>query len=156
MSSAVVVRQARKEDVPHLTVMGGRFFAQTGYQQHGLFCDPFHLHAFLEDAIDSEDKAIFVAEQDGALIGVIGAFKAKAYFGPQLIAHELFWWVNEDARKGATAIRLLRALQQWARDGGCAALFMVDISLMQSVAPTLYQKLGFALAERTWVQTLGD
>lgn len=154
MESAVVVRKAVATDVPHLTLMGGRFFAQTGYREHGLFAEPNHLHAFLEAAVDDQDKAIFVAQQEGQLIGVIGAIKSKAYFGPQHIAHELFWWVEPHARKGRTALRLLQTLQQWATDSGCAALSMVDIALMQSVAPDLYQRLGFELAERTWMKSL--
>lgn len=148
------IRLATTADVPHLVLMGGQFFAQTGFTKSGLRCDPFHLHAWLEDAVQATDKVIFVAQQDGALQGVIGAQFAMAYFSPQIIAHELFWWMNPQARKGSAAVRLLRALEEHAKAYGAIGVSMVDIALMQSNAPALYERLGYEMSERTWFKPI--
>lgn len=155
-ATTVTVRPATESDITSLVMMGGEFFQQTGYSEHGLSCDPFHLHQFLEQALTSDEHAVLVAEVDGSVAGVIGAVASPNYFTPQRIASELFWWMNPEARSGRAALQLLSALEQWARDKGCVVLAMVDIALMQSNAPRIYERKGYQLAERSWIKTLKE
>lgn len=155
-TTAIRIRAATASDIPGLVLMGGEFFQHTGYTERGLKCDPFHLHRFLENAIADDNYAVMVADADGQLVGCIGASAGATYFTPQLIASELFWWMDPQARNSRAALQLLKALEQWAMDKGCTLLAMVDIALMTSNAPHIYQRKGYQLAERSWIKTLKE
>lgn len=101
--------------------------------------------------MSNDDAALFVA--DG---GIAAALAYPHYFNAaSKTAQELFWWVRPDKRGGPTGIRLLRAIEEWARGRGCKTLSMICLpALKESPAERVYQRTGYRASERSYIKRL--
>lgn len=59
---------------------------------------------------------IFVAEDNGRMIGGISAFLCPDPYREGLIAQEGFWYVKPEYRHTRTGIKLFMRFEQWAHD----------------------------------------
>ncbi len=90
------------------------------------------------DAAESADKVLFVAEEGGAVLGVVGGFRRLDPTEVQLVS----LWVDPAARGRGVAQSLIRAVATWARDRGAG---LVVLFVQESNAPgrALYVRAGF-------------
>ena len=99
---------------------------------------------------------LLVAETDGEVIGFAAGVKAPLMGDSNVIqGSEIAWWVDPAHRKGGIGIRLLKALEQAARDAGCTFWNMVymEVSMPETVRD-MYIKLGYRLNETTYGKRL--
>ena len=85
-----------------------------------------------------------VLETGGRVVGMIGLAVLPHFMSGELVASELFWWVEPEARRGTGGVRLLRRAESWARS--------TQAVRMQMIAPTahvakFYQALGYVPME---------
>ena len=66
------------------------------------------------EAAAGEEKVLFVAEEDGRLLGVVGGFRRLDPTETQLVS----LWVDPEARGRGVARVLIRAVATWARGRG--------------------------------------
>jgi len=90
------------------------------------------------EAAEGVDKVLFVAEDGGALLGVVGAFRRLDPAAVQLVS----LWVDPNARGRGVARSLIQAVAGWARDRGAAD---VVLFVQEANAPgrALYLRAGF-------------
>jgi GNAT superfamily N-acetyltransferase len=143
-----MIRRATLADVPTLVEMGLRFHRSTPYAAH-LAVDADAVEAVMQQLVTADHGAVFVAEKDGAVVGMIGGAHYIQPFTTRRIASECFWWVNPDAR--GCGVRLERALRAWATAEGATVL--------QMIAPTpdveqLYERLGYTRVEVMYQRSL--
>ncbi len=144
----MTIRPAVLADVPTLVDMGGHFLEQTAYRDV-IAHSPAQMTALASFLIAGEMSTVLVAEQSGAIVGMMGLVAAPHFISGELSAGEVFWWMEPDAR--GAGLRLLRAAEQWARDKGANGL--------QMIAPdervgAVYQRLGYRLIERSYFRRL--
>lgn len=124
LAGAMVIRSASFSDIPQVVEMGRRFLASTEYR--GRIAENTnqmaHVASFL---LQAPDRALFVAERAGRLVGMIGLVLFPQPLSGELMAGEWFWWVEPDARHGRAGHRLLKQAEDWARESGAAALQMI-------------------------------
>ena len=128
----MTIRPATEADVPQIVAMSVHFL-DTLYAGALVGSAP-HLAAFVQ-----ADR-------------VIGMAVVHVYEHPmsgELVASELAWWVEPERRRAG--VRLLRAIEQWARDQGAA--------VMQMIAPTprvgaFYTAIGYAPVETLFQRRL--
>lgn len=91
-----------------------------------------------------DNYCLFVAEEDGAVIGVFAGIAFEHFFGNDKVASDLILYVDPDRRGGTAAPRLIKAYEQWARDVGCKDI-QIGVSTGVQVERTarLFEKLGF-------------
>ena len=135
------VRRATDADIPTLVEMGQRFISETPYHDQLAF-DPEQAEHFGRWLLTYEKGLIVVLDIDGATRGMLGAITIVHPFSSAVVASELFWWVEPEAR--GAGIRLLREFQRWGRSMGASALNMVAPN--ERVAH-VYERLGFELIE---------
>jgi hypothetical protein len=133
---------ASEEDLPECLVMGEKFTTAAGF--------PF-------DPQSSTDTLLnLMNSQDGILLmgngGMVGGLVYPAYFDKSYrMAQELFWW----AETPGLGVRLLTALEQWARSVSAHSLTMLAMADMRSNAVArLYRRSGFKPLENTFVKVL--
>ena len=141
-----MVRRATADDLLDLLTLGESFHAGSPYR------DLFAWNgAQIERMVGwlLEHGAIFVAEKDGASVGMLGVAVAPHLMSGDLMASEVFWWVEPRAR--GLGLKLLRAAERWARAEGATVLQLVA---PDAAARTLYERLGFVQIETAYQRTL--
>jgi GNAT superfamily N-acetyltransferase len=147
-----MIRRATSSDIESIVAMGRKFHAASGVSA----ALPFDGESAVATAMHlmSDDGALFVAEQGARLVGMAGALKYPHYMNLGCtVAQELFWWVEPDARGGMSGVRLLMALEEWARAEGCKALTMICLPI-DSPAEGIYSRFGYRALEKSFVKEL--
>jgi ribosomal protein S18 acetylase RimI-like enzyme len=90
------------------------------------------------EAAEGRDKVLFLAEDGGALLGVVGGFRRLDPLEVQLVS----LWVDPGARGGGVARSLIRAVASWARDRG-AQRVVLFVQEANEPGRALYLKAGF-------------
>ena len=90
------------------------------------------------EAAAGEEKVLFVDEEDGRLLGVVGGFRRLDPTEAQLVS----LWVDPEARGRGVARVLIRAVATWARGRGAET---VVLFVQEANAPgrALYLRAGF-------------
>lgn len=146
----VTIRGAVEADLPEIVTMGCEFLAGVEYADvlHG--GDPARMRETAGRLIASDDAALFVAEKDGCLVGMIGLL---AYIHPisgRRVASEVMWFVRAEHR-GGVGLQLLGRAEAWARAADATALHMI--------APTdrvgrIYEARGYRRVEAHFALSL--
>jgi GNAT superfamily N-acetyltransferase len=128
--------------------MGERFITETVYRGR-IPVNPAQMTALVATLLQGDVGTIFVAEREGALVGMIGLMAFMHPIGGEPTVTEVFWWMEPEHRGGG--VRLLKRAEQWAREMGAVKLFMI--------APTpdvgqLYERLGYESLETTYQRAL--
>jgi len=100
--------------------------------------------AFLGSRMDSRDDCVFVAEEDGRVVGYVWAalepMSWKELRGPAGFIHDVA--VEQDLRGRGTGTQLLRAALDWLRERG-APRAMLWTAAANHGAHALFEHLGF-------------
>jgi GNAT superfamily N-acetyltransferase len=149
----ITVRRTQASDLPGYLTLAQEFVDALPISSI-IGSDPDGLADFLCRALDNEDVGMWLAERDGAMIGICGALAYPLYFSPQhKVVQELWWWLTPKARGGAAAKKLYGAIEDWAEEKNAAALFMIalDNQNVERVAQ-FYMRAGYQPMERTFVR----
>lgn len=103
-----------------------------------------HFRPNAERVIDSEDRAIFVAEGDGGVLGYTIVGSAASMLSPRRFGFIYDLWVAPPARRQGVAHRLLVQAEAWCREHGLARL-KLEVAAANGGARALYESEGFAV-----------
>lgn len=147
----IVVREAVESDIPRVVEMGRDFLTSTKYAQFTCF-NSDAMAAVARLLINDENKVLFVAEKDGAVVGMLGLMLYPHPLSGEPFVGELCWWVEPSSR-GRIGMMLLVRGERWAKDSGAFAY--------QMIAPTpevasMYERLGFTPVEVSYYKRLRD
>lgn len=112
------------------------------------------LRDFTLRMIGVENHGWFVADEGGAIIGVALGFLQTYFFSDELYAADLAVYVTPEHRGSSTALRLVRALEQWAFASGARELTLgtsTETNAAQTVC--VYQKLGYKMSSYGLIKT---
>jgi hypothetical protein len=138
----VKIRTAKLRDMPELLRMAERFIETTEYR--GLIAfNPEQVENLMGALIQRPDALLIVADDGGALVGMIGFICYRHMVSAERVASEAFWW-SEKPRVG---LKLLRAAETWAEEQGA--------EIIQMIAPNgrvgeVYRRSGYAPIETHW------
>lgn len=116
------------------------------------------LTAFLrlwEKLLDTTIGKIFIVEENGEIVGALGAaFTLDPYSG-QFVAVEQFWYVLPTHRKTRVGMDLYQAFIAEAQERKVKRVVMVHLAeLTPASLQKFYEKEGFRLAEQTFWKEL--
>jgi hypothetical protein len=94
---------------------------------------------------------LLVSEADGRLSGMFGLLIHPQVLSGELVAGQLFWWVEPEAR--GAGLRLLRRAAAWAQAQGVRQLQVGTPAAAPALARVL-ARLGYTPIETTFVRTL--
>lgn len=148
-----MIRAAKEEDFPRMLEMGRAFFIESGFNQEAEWDDESTLVMFRQVL---SGGGLFVSDYGGQLVGMVGALAFPFYFNAHhMTAQELFWWVSPEYRRGVSGMKLLRAVEQWAKDKGCKTMMMISLpKLADSPAAAVYEKTGYRASEQTFIKVI--
>ena len=116
-------RPMAEHDIDRIVRLGQKMHAESAFSalnyDKGKFSDL--LRAYVAQP---ETHFSFVAEKDGALIGMLLGYVSDYFFGNDLIANEVVWYVDPDFRGGLTGLRLMREFESWSAARGVSEVYM--------------------------------
>jgi GNAT superfamily N-acetyltransferase len=145
-----MIRPATHEDIPRLVAMGEQFIADSEYWRF-VACDPERMGITCAWLINNETNALLVDADNERIAGMIGLVTYTHPVSGAMVATELFWWVDPEARDGRRGLRLLRAAEAWAKAAGAACIQMVAPS---ERIEQLYARLRYSRVEVTYQRSL--
>ena len=145
-----MITKATIEQLPLLHACAEEFYAASK-----------HLHLFdldkfvglWTDAIESGYGVVFIAEDNGQILGTIAGMAHQDIYSSEMVASEFFWFVKESSRGGGIA--LYRAFESWAREQGCKSIQMVHLlDSMPEKVGHFYKRMGFEAVEVRYSKSL--
>jgi GNAT superfamily N-acetyltransferase len=149
----MIVRKALKSDLPQYAVLAQAFHAAS--PMHGSIAfDVQGYSDFYLASLENDNMGIWLAEIDGAIVGICGALAYPLYFNPAaLVVQELWWWLTPAARGSGAGGRMFKQIEQWAKERNASALFMVALEDNKAKKmENLYIRAGFKPMERTFIK----
>lgn len=144
-----MIREASVEDIPRLVEMAEAFHALSPYQ--GVAFDGDSFARSIERYLSDPCWTVKVLDEDGVVGLAIAVVQAFYFNEDEITAQELMWWVDPDSRGGG--LRLLYALEGWARDKGAKTLAMGDVPGLRSLE-SLYRRRGYEPADNLYIRSL--
>jgi predicted N-acetyltransferase YhbS len=156
MELAAMIRDATPDDAKALILMGQAFFEEAGLPERFRalerpdiqFCPESFI---LSCQMLSEKGLLLVAEAGGEVVGMLGAVFAPALWNHRIgLAHECWWYVRPDKRKGI-GVALLGAYEKRAAERGIALSAMVaEHGLRGDAVGRLYRAKDYVPAETVY------
>lgn len=145
----VTVRRAERHDLPALGRLGAMLM-RTHYDfDPRRFLSPGEsaengYGRFLGSVIETPDDCVFVADDDGEIVGYVYAglepLSWKEPRGPAGFIHDVA--LHEDARRGGIAKQVLAAAIDWLRERGAPRVILWTAAPNEA-AQRLFHDLGF-------------
>lgn len=147
-----MIRPMTLADVPEVSRIGGLFHAKAGWDEIAYSEDDCanSLTRFMETG-----SFIGLVADDGHIVGMIGGIISPVYFNYSHISgEELFWYVAGNAPQ-STGIKLLKALENEARDRGCRTWQMKSLDRLGGERMVqLYERMGYRASESSFLKEL--
>ncbi len=98
----------------------------------------------------------FVAEVDGALVGMFGGVVFEHFFSTTKMAADVVLYVTPEYRGGSLAARLVHAFERWAIEAGADELVLgVSTGIEAERTAGLYERLGYERSGISLLKTAG-
>lgn len=149
-ATAPAIRIATDTDVPRLVAMFQQFVASSQYEKY-VGRDPAFCTAQMARIVASADAIIYVVEHEESVIGMLGGVVFQQPFSGEIIASELFWWLDPNHRGHGGW--LLKRFEKWAAAKGATRVQMMAPIDKPRVAET-YVGLGYASIETIYQRNL--
>jgi RimJ/RimL family protein N-acetyltransferase len=108
---------------------------------------------FILSALQNTNMTIFVIDVGGEIEGALVGLLSELYMSHTVQATELAWFVSKDYRGKPASLRLIKAFEKWAKEGGATQIGMGDIEGITSLE-NLYNRLGYERAETVYLKEL--
>lgn len=109
-----------------------------------------HLEKLIYSLLQGDQSQRIIILEPGK--GMLAGMSAPFPFGPFLLATEIAWWVEPEARSSGLGVELLRAFEYWAKEkANCRLVHMVS---MDSKVGKLLEKQGYEAKEYAYMKKL--
>lgn len=136
-----MIRSAIASDIPRMVEMGRRFRSESSYSEF-LADNPERMTLLGRQLLAAD--GLLVSEKDGKLIGMLGFIIHSHFISGELVAGEVFWWMEPEHR--GEGLKLVDEAKRRARLAGAVSLDMIAPN--ERVA-RFYRRLGYQWMEST-------
>jgi len=147
-----LVRKGTSADFPQALEAAPKFFAEAPPIYQRMPISRLRLSQTLDSMV--EQDLFLVAHRGSEVIGYTGALIGPTFWSFDLLACELFWWI-EPANRGRYGLKLFIALEEAARAAG--ARFLAPLALMGRNFDELenfYLRRGYQPFESAFIKEL--
>ena len=145
------MRHATHDDTPAIVKLARPFVDQHPMLQRVAVTDEQMAGVF--DNIIERGVIIVAEAADGALVGMLAGCIAPLWIAPHaVVAAELAWWMDPAHRHGMTAVRMVRAFEDWSEQRGAAHVVMSSVPSLGDRPARLIKLLGYQPAENSFAK----
>ena len=111
--------------------------------------DPDKIKQLLVTCI--QDQFVQIAEDNNQIIGVFIGFITEYYFGKDLYASDLTYYVDQTRRGSVAAVRLFRDFETWATKRGAKRISPATATgINPERTKQFYEKMGYTVTGHTY------
>ncbi len=144
-----MVRTARLDEVRSVAQFMTRFEQATRH----VTVNVEHTTAEYTRLIAAGIAVFLILEDQGEMIGGLGALKYPDIHNGKMTACETFWFVDP-AHRGK-GLELLAAFEEWGRQQGCQQLAMIHLEdSYPAILERLYRINGYHLVEKHYIKEI--
>jgi len=97
------------------------------------------------------DQFVQIAEENNEIIGVFIGFITEYYFGKDLYASDLTYYVDQTRRGSVAAVRLFRDFETWATKRGAKRISPATATgINPERTKQFYEKMGYTVTGHTY------
>lgn len=137
-----MIRDAQQSDLKRIVEMGARFRRETSYDKY-LGESRDCMTKLAENLISK--RGLLLSERGGRIIGMLGFIVHTHFISGELIAGEVFWWVEPEHR--GEGVKLLAEMKRRGKLAGAKYYQMVAPN--EKVA-RFYERCGCEFVEATY------
>ena len=144
-----MIRLATVDDIPEMLRMGESFFNASGYGDITTF-DRQDTTELFKKLIDD---GLLLTDGQSSMLGFV---VFPMFMNNQtIVAQELFWWVDESARKTGVGVEILKNAEELAKEYGATVMMMLSIDELDGDRVNkLYKRLGYKQREQSFMRFL--
>lgn len=151
---AVVADKTRVVEMLANSRIGAGFDSATGVSGFTFPFEPIAAEQFFLHHLRSPSAVCLLLDIDGTAQGILTATAfPHPYTTKTRVAKESMWWIEPNHRGGTAAIRMLSALEAWARDRHCQFVGVAGMGDDPRVG-ALYERRGYRGAEVHYLKAL--
>ena len=147
------IRKATREDLFDLAILGKQFVREAKENGYRLTFSQEKFTSSFFNVIDNLDYLLLVYEIEGEAVGFFLGAVFEPLFSKDLLAVEMFWWVEEDYRGNRQSLGLLKTFEDWAKEKGASEVSVSDLQGVKDL-DKLYKRLGYTKSEVTYKKDL--
>lgn len=144
----MIVREALPADIPRIVGLSTRFIYESNYCHH-IVPDKDMIAGLAERLIKAPNGMILVADDGADIFGLIGVIATVHPLSGEDVVSELIWYV--DPEKRGIGLRLLKAVEAWARENEIMKLIMIA---PDARVEKFYERAGFSRLETQYIKRL--
>lgn len=149
-----MVRAAHIEDIPRLIALGEEFFRESGLDKATEYNTESAGNTFAA-LITQESGALLVIEHEGMVVGGAGALIAPFFFNAaHKVGQEFFWFVSKEHRGSRDSFRLMKALEDAAREKGASFFYIAALATGSETVRKVYKRAGYLEQETYYMRRL--
>lgn len=150
-----MIRPAKMDDADALWDLALRMHAESNYLELEPSEVMFRKFVSAMIGLNGEQARILVAERDSKLIGFHIGYIANPFWSMDRIGHDAMMYIDQDHRGGMTAMRLIKAFEDWAVQQG-AKQIRPGISVGGPIdrVARLYHAAGYQTAGYSFVKNV--
>jgi GNAT superfamily N-acetyltransferase len=129
-----------------------QFIAQSPYADKGSTTEK--VTQTIESLLRDRNKGIVILYiMNDKPVGLIGGLTSEMIFSHDLVASELFWWVDPNFRS-RKALSLKEAFEYWARRVGAKYVAMGALPSQGEKVARFYERTGYKNLENSYLKVL--
>lgn len=150
-----MIRLAKLDDIPQCVEIVKEFYGQTPQADIAPFSIDNTKH-FMKNLLESENATFFVAEVGSEIVGIAAmGLSLNPFSEVCVVAHELFWYVRPEFRGTTVALKLMNALESYAKDNDADCIIFVSIECEDSdKAQHIYERKGYKKLETNYIRRM--
>ncbi len=150
-----MIKEATLFDLPKVFEISKELYSKAINHKKVYTWDDASALQSLKILITSANSTILIDEQKGILNGFIIANLSKPPAGQNLIASDIAFYVRHESQGGATALRLIKRYEAWARSKGATHIELgVSSGVYTERTLSMYSFLGYAPSSVTYIKEL--
>lgn len=113
----IVYRHMEAADIPVMIELGAEMHEESAFRRLDYDRD-ICFDLGVRYLSDPENHFSYCAYEGEELVGMFMGYLTPYYFGKDLLASDILWYVKRDRRGSMMGIRLLKAFRSWAKERG--------------------------------------
>ncbi|MAK37096.1 MAG: GNAT family N-acetyltransferase [Flavobacteriaceae bacterium] len=147
------IRVGDRDDIPSMIKLGKQLHEES---PRFMGMDYSEDKLFDLGKVVAEQGGLFIAEHEGKIVGMLVGLVSEHFFGHDLMASDLTFYIDKEHRGGTLGVRLMRQFEAWAKCMGARVISLgISTEIDAKRTGELYLRMGYRVTGEMFVKETG-